>query len=66
MNYNDKINVLMHCIDERIKLPTDQALVVRESLIDGFIRIVQAEELEQRASKVLYPSDCPVCGRSEL
>lgn len=62
MKYEQKIKVLMDCIQSEIALKEEVQQAVQRGLIDGFLRIAQAEELEQRAQEVLEPERCPKCG----
>lgn len=62
MKYKEKIDVLMNCVKEAVALDKEQEKAAYAALVDGFMRIVQAECLQQRADDLLHPAKCPRCG----
>lgn len=62
MTYNEKISVLMETINRAVALDEPVQHVIKTALIDGYMRIVQAEGLEKKADAILHPEYCPDCG----
>lgn len=62
MTYQEKISVLMEGARRALDLNGQQDAALEKALVDGFLRIVQAEALEGHAEKLLHPEYCPVCG----
>ncbi len=49
MTHQEKINALMAAVNDSIVLPPIQRKVIQQALVEGFIRILYAEEAEARA-----------------
>jgi len=62
MNYKEKVDVLMKSIREVVQCTEQQEGEIQKALVDGFLRIVQAEVLEEKISMILHPARCPECG----
>ena len=62
ITYKEKVEVLMKCLNGAVKLDEKTQKAVYSALVDGFLRIVQAEGLQQQAEEILHPTRCPDCG----
>lgn len=51
MTHNDKIAALMAAINDNITLGEQEKKVVASALVEGFIRILEVEDAEQRAQQ---------------
>ena len=54
--------MLLDCIQGEMALKELDLQTVQRALIDGFLRIAQAENLEQKAHEALDLEQCPKCG----
>lgn len=62
MKYKEKVDVLLSCVKGVIQLDAEQEQAAYAALVDGFLRIVQAETLQQKAEMLLHSVKCSRCG----
>lgn len=62
MRYQEKINVLLEAIKRTVSFPDITLQEIERALIDGCLRIAQAEQMEKKITAVLNPEFCKECG----